>query len=102
MPSSRTVGSDLVLEVAGEQRPLALERGDRVHGVGPADRVRRRLGQAEVADLAGLDELGHGADGLLDRHGRVDPVLVVEVEVVDAEPLERGVAARTGRSPGCR
>jgi len=44
-----------------------------------------------VADLAGLHELGHGPDGLLDRHRLVDPVLVVEVEVVDAKALERGV-----------
>ena len=40
------------------------------------------------------DELGHRADGLLDRHRRVDAVLVVEVDVVDAEPLQRGVAGR--------
>ena len=46
----------------------------------------------EVADLAGLDELGHRADGLLDRDVLVDAVLVVEVDVVDAEALQRGVA----------
>ena len=94
MPSSRTVGEDLVLEVAGEQRVLGLQGGDRVHGVRPADGGGRGLGQAEVADLAGLDELGHGADGLLDRDGLVDAVLVVEVDVVDAEALQRGVAGR--------
>ena len=54
--------------------------------------VGRGLGQAEVADLAGRDQLGHRADGLLDRDGLVDAVLVVEVDVVDAEPLQRGVA----------
>ena len=42
--------------------------------------------------MPGLDELGHRADGLLDRDGGVDAVLVVEVEVVDAEALEGGVA----------
>ena len=54
--------------------------------------VGRRLGEAEVAHLAGRDQLGHRADGLLDRDGLVDAVLVVEVDVVDAEPLQRGVA----------
>ena len=39
-----------------------------------------------------LDELRHRADGLLDRDRLVDAVLVVEVDVVDAEPLQRGVA----------
>jgi hypothetical protein len=34
------------------------------------------------------DQLGQGADGVLDGGVRVDPVLVVEVDVVRAEPLE--------------
>ena len=37
--------------------------------------------------LPACDQLGHRADGLLDRHLRVDAVLVVEVDRVDAEPL---------------
>jgi hypothetical protein len=45
-----------------------------------------------VPDLAGLDELAEGAPGVLDRHGGVHAVLVVEVDDVDAEPLQRGVA----------
>ena len=45
-----------------------------------------------MADLAGLDQLGHGADDLLDRDRPVDTVLVVEVDVVDAAPLQAGVA----------
>jgi hypothetical protein len=62
-----------------------------MHGVRTADRVGAGLGQAEVADLPRADELGHRADGVLDRHGPVDAVLVVEVDVVHAEPLEAGV-----------
>src|SRR4051794_17898198 len=83
---------DLVLGVARPQRVLGLQRGDRVHGVRAADRLRRGLGQAEVAHLALRDELGHRADGLLDRHRLVDAVLVVQVDVVDAEALERRLA----------
>jgi hypothetical protein len=45
-----------------------------------------------VPHLAGGDELGHRTDGLLDRRRLVDAVLVVEVDVVDAEPLQRRVA----------
>jgi len=30
----------------------------------------------------------HGAERFLDRHGRIDPVLVVKIDHVDAEPLE--------------
>ncbi len=60
-----------------------------MHGVGAPDGVGPGFGQAEVADLALGDELGHGADGLLDRGVGVDAVLVVEVDVVGAEPLQR-------------
>ena len=94
MPSSRTVGRISVLDVPLPQRVLGLQRGDRMDGVRAANRRRRRLGQSEVAHLAGLHELGHRADGLLDRRLRVDAVLVVEVDVVDAQALQRGVAGR--------
>ena len=51
-----------------------------------------RLGEAEVAHLALCDELGHRPDGLLDRRLGVDPVLVVEVDVVDAQALQGALA----------
>ena len=82
---------DLVLDVAGPERVLALQGGDRVDGVRAADRLGGRLREAEVANLPLLDELGHGADGLLDRRVRIDAMLVVDIDVVGAEPLERGV-----------
>jgi hypothetical protein len=63
-----------------------------VHGVRAPDRLRRGLREPEVAHLALLDELLHRADGLLDRDRLVDAVLVVEVDVVDAEALQRGLA----------
>ena len=63
-----------------------------MHRVGAPDRRRRRLGQPEVAHLALLHELGHRPDGLLDRHVEVHAVLVVEVDEVHSEALERCVA----------
>ncbi len=63
-----------------------------MHGVRPTNRLRRCLGEAEVAHLPLLDQFGHRADGLLDRRVGVDAVLVVEVDVVGAEALERGFA----------
>jgi len=57
-----------------------------------ADCLGRGLRQAQVADLAVAYQLAHRSDRLLDRDLRIDAVLVVEVDVVDAEPLERGVA----------
>ena len=43
---------DLGLGVARPERVLGLQRGDRVHRVRAADRLGRRLAQAEVAHLA--------------------------------------------------
>jgi hypothetical protein len=63
-----------------------------VDGAGAAQRVDARLAEAEVADLALLHELGHRADGLLDRRVGIDAVLVVEVDVVQAETLQRALA----------
>jgi hypothetical protein len=59
-----------------------------VNRVAAPDRLGRRLAESDVTDLAFLDQLGHCADGLLDRHVRVDAVLVVEVDVVGSEPPE--------------
>ena len=71
------------------QRVLALEGGDRLDGVGPADRLHARLGEAEVLDLALPDQLLHRPGHVLDRHVRVDAVLIEQVDDVDLEPLER-------------
>src|SRR5215216_5652338 len=56
------------------------------------DRRDARLGQADVADLPGLLQFPHRADGLLDRDGRVDAMLVVEVYRVDAKASQRCIA----------
>ena len=77
------------LRVTRPQGVLGLQRGDRVHGVGAADRGGAGLGQPDVANLALGDQRGQGADGLLDGRFRIDPVLVVQVDVIGAQPLER-------------
>jgi hypothetical protein len=73
------------LGVAGPQGVLGLQRGDRVHGVGAADRVGRSFGQADVQDLALVEQIDQRGDGVLDGGVRVDPVLVVEVDPVGAQ-----------------
>src|SRR6185503_1551794 len=101
--AERRVGDERDAELArGAQRFLSLapihpgkfilHRGDRMHLVRAADGLGTRLGQAERAHLALLDQLLHRADGLLDRHVRIDAGLVIEVDHVDAEALEAGIA----------
>ncbi len=83
---------DLRLDVAAPQRVFGLQRGEGMGGVGAAYGVRARLAYAEMAHLAGLDQPRHGADRLLDRHVRVDAVEIVEVDHLDSEPLQAGLA----------
>src|SRR5688572_22367741 len=83
---------DLRLKVARPQRIFRLHGRERVDRMRAADGVGAGLAQAEVAHLALLDEARHGADRLLDRRLRIDAVLVVDVDVIDAEPLETRLA----------
>ena len=71
-------------------------------GMRAPNRVRRGLGEPEVPHLALLDELGHRADGVLDRRLGIDPVLVVEVDRVHAEALQRRLAGRADVVRACR
>ena len=41
-----------------------------------------------MQDLSLGNQLGQGANGVLDRGVRVDPVLVVKVDAVGAQPLQ--------------
>lgn len=58
--------------------------------VGTPDGLRTGLREPEAADLALLDELAHRARDVLDRHLRVDAMLVEDVEPLDPEPSEGG------------
>ena len=57
--------------------------------MGAADGVGADFGQADVPDVAGLDHVGDGADRVFDRHRRIEPRRPVDVDVIDAEPLQR-------------
>src|SRR5580692_13093479 len=79
----------MVLRIPGPQGVLGLKRSDRVHGMRTSDRVRASLGQTDEAHLALGDQLSENANCFLNRGTRVHPVLVVEVDVVSPEALER-------------
>src|SRR4029453_5577486 len=59
----------------------------------PANCLRTSLGQPQSADLPLLDEAGHRADRLLDRHGIIDAMLVVEVNRIDTKSLQARFAS---------
>ena len=88
MPSSRSSGSSSASGSRVHSEYSVCSAAIGMHRVGAADRGGAGLGQPDVADLALGDELGQRADGILDGRVRVDPVLVVQVDVVGAQPLE--------------
>jgi hypothetical protein len=49
------------------------------------------FGQAEVPDLTFLNQVLHRPRHVLDRHVRVDTVLVEQIDGIDPESLERGL-----------
>ena len=68
-----------------------MQRRHRLDGVRAADRLHARLGQTEVSDLAARDQILDRAGDLLDRHGRIDAVLVEQIDPIGLEPLQRRV-----------
>ena len=90
MPSSSRVG---MISDSGffHQSEYCAERGDGLDGVRPPNRLGAGLGQAEMPHLALRDQLFHRPGHILDRHFRIDPVLVEQVDGVDPETFERGV-----------
>src|SRR5437868_3980666 len=51
----------------------------------------RGFGEAEMSNLSELYQLSHSTNGLFDGHRGVNAVQVIEVDVVDAQPFERGI-----------
>jgi hypothetical protein len=74
---------DLGFGFAPPQGVLALQRGDRLHGVGASDGIHPSFGHPEVRYLAGGDELLDRAGDLLDRRVRVDTVLNSTLPSID-------------------
>ena len=80
IPSSSSVGRISASGLALPQRILALDRRHRLNGVRPADRLRPGLRQSEVLDLACLDQVLDRAGDVLDRHLRIDAMLVEQID----------------------
>lgn len=82
---------NLLLRLAPPERVLALERRHGLHRVGATDCRGARLREAEVLDLSLADQILHGARDILDGHAGVHAVLVVEIDAVRPQALERRI-----------
>src|SRR5260370_21614723 len=63
-----------------------------MNAVGATNGFRACLGETEKADLAVLHQGGHGAYRVLDGRGWMDAVLIVQIDHLDAEALQTGLA----------
>ena len=67
-----------------------------VRDIKQLDTSRRTSGTGAIlgAVIGGAvgNQIGHGTDRILDRRGAVDAVLVIEIDVIDAETAERRLA----------
>src|SRR5438045_1224936 len=66
-----------------------------MHLVGAPNRLDRSLAQPDVAHFPLTYELGHRANGVFYRRVPVDAMLVVEIDCLDAQALERSFAGLT-------
>jgi hypothetical protein len=60
-----------------------------MHPVGSPDRALACLREAEEPHLPLGNEIGHGADYVLDRYRGIYPMLIQEIDVVGTQPAER-------------
>ena len=76
--SSRS--ATLPLPASRPQRVFALKRSDWLDGMGTTYRLHAGFREAEVLDLAFLDEVLHRSRHVFDRHVRVDAVLIERID----------------------
>ena len=55
------------------------------------NRLHACFGQTEVFDLTFFDELFNRASNFFNRHLRIDPVLIEQIDHSGLEPLERSL-----------
>ncbi len=89
---ARAPRQDLGDVVAGPEGKLRLHGGDGMNRRNRLELRDRWLRDPERAHLSVGDETGHRTPGLGGRNLRIDPVQIVEVDLVDAEPPERVLA----------
>ncbi len=76
------VGDDLVLGAACSEVVLVLNRDDRNDLARRLDLFDRHVGKSDVPDLPLSLQFGKRADGVLERHGRIDRVQLIEVDPI--------------------
>src|SRR5215217_6822396 len=79
----------VVLDASFDERVFGLDGGNRLNRVRATNGLRAWLRKAEVQHLPGLDQPLDGARHVFDGHGEIDAVLIVEIDAIGPEALQR-------------
>ena len=87
MPHGQRRADDMAAAVSGLVKAALLDMELSV-SIYLEELDEKRHQQSDVADVSGLDHLGHGADGLFDQHFWIEPRRTLDVDIIRAEPLQ--------------
>src|SRR5881227_4162478 len=59
-----------------------------MHRMRASDTIGSGFGQTKITHLAGANQLRHRAYGFFDRRLRIDPMLIIEIDAINAEPAQ--------------
>jgi hypothetical protein len=76
------------LQIPLPKRILALQRGNRMHGMGAPDVGKTGLGKPEKSYLALSDQITDRASHVLDRHSSIDAVLIKQIDELGTKPAQ--------------
>src|SRR5262249_51691132 len=79
---------DLGLGSTADDCVFDLQIRDRVHRVRATDRICPDLGEPDRAHVTCLDQVGDGANRLLDGDRRIQAAGTIDIDVIDAEPSQ--------------
>ena len=79
-----------LLRISEPERVFTLDRGHRLDGVSPPNRLCSSFRKAEVLHLTFPNQVPHRSRHILDRHVRVNTVLIEKIDNVGLESPERG------------
>src|SRR5262249_45468138 len=79
---------NISLRLPPPKRVFALQRGNRLNGMGPVDCVHPGFRKSKVPDFAFRDEIFHRASYIFDRHVRINAMLIEEIDHIGPEASE--------------
>ena len=85
-------GQQFGLRPAPEEGIFALHGGHPLDRVRPANRLNASFGKAKMFDLPFGNQVFNGSRYVLNRHIRIDAMLIEEIDVIGSQPFQASVS----------